>query len=59
MIYRHDVDESKFSNALGLPSIEDQAWKITHLVIDREMEKVKMREAYKNYKEDQNRKILE
>ena len=59
MIYRHDVNESKFNNALEHPSIEDQAWKITHLVIDREMEKVKMRKAYKNYKNEQNHKTIE
>lgn len=58
LIYRHDVDESKFNNALGYPNIDDQAWRITHLVIDREMEKVKMRQAYKNYKEEK-RKTLE
>lgn len=59
MIYRHDVDESKFNNALEYPNIEDQAWRITHLVIDREMEKVKMRKAYKDYREDQRNKSIE
>ncbi len=59
MIYRHDVNESKFNNALELPGVDDQARKITDLVIDRELEKVKMRQAYKNYKDEQNHKILE
>ena len=59
LIYRHDVDEIKFNNALQLPDIDDQAWKITHLVIDREMEKVKMRKAYKEYKEEQKRKSVD
>lgn len=59
LIYRHDVKETKFSNALQLPTIEDQAWKITHLVIDREMEKVKMRRAYKEYKEEQKSKSID
>ncbi len=59
MIYRHDVDEVKFGNALKLPDVDQQAWKITHLVIDREMEKIKMREMYKAYKQEQNRKTLE
>ncbi len=51
LIYRHDVAELKFNNALQLTDIGDQAWKITHLVIDREMEKVKMRKAYKEFKD--------
>ncbi len=59
LIYRHDVEEIKFNNALQLPDINDQAWKITHLVIDREMEKVKMRMAYKEYKDNQNRESIE
>lgn len=59
LIYRHDVSEAKFNNALQLPDISDQAWKITHLVIDREMEKVKMRRAYKDYKDNQNRESIE
>jgi hypothetical protein len=58
MIYRHDVDESKFRNSLILPEMDQQAWRITHLVIDREMEKVKMRQMYKNYKHEQNNKSL-
>lgn len=59
LIYRHDVDESKFNNALSYPNIDDQAWRITHLVIDREMEKVKMRKAYREYKDEQKRKNIE
>ena len=53
LIYRHDVNEAKFNNSLNIPDINEQAWIITHLVIDREMEKVKMRKAYKDYKENQ------
>lgn len=59
LIYRHDVSETKFNTALQLPDIEDQAWKITHLVIEREMEKVKMRKAYREYKEEEKRKGIE
>ncbi|NQU34996.1 MAG: hypothetical protein HQ521_17355 [Bacteroidetes bacterium] len=59
LIYRHDVDESKFNDALSLPDVDEQAWRITHLVLDREMEKVKMRQAYKEHKEKQNRKSIE
>lgn len=59
LIYRHDVGETKFNNALQLPNVEDQAWKITQLVIDREMEKVKMRKAYKEYKEGEKLREIE
>jgi len=59
LIYRHDVSETKFSNALKIPGIDEQAWRITHLVIDRELEKVKMRKAYREYKEQQNQKSIE
>ena len=59
LIYRHDVSETKFNNAFNIPGIDEQAWKITHLVIDREMEKVKMRRAYKEYKEEQKRKTID
>lgn len=54
LIYRHDVDELKFNIALQLPDIDDQAWKITHLVIDREMEKVKIRKAYREYRDNKD-----
>lgn len=59
LIYWHDVKETKFNTALQLPNIDDQAWKITHLVIDREIEKVKMRRAYKEYKDKQNQESIE
>ncbi len=59
LIYRHDVSETKFSNALKMADIKDQAWSIAHLVIDREMEKVKMRKAYRDYKAQQNNKSIE
>ncbi len=59
LIYRHDVSEIKFGNALKLPEIDEQAWRITHLVIDREMEKVKMRKAYKDFKAEQKRKSID
>jgi len=59
LIYRHDVSETKFNNALKIPSIDEQAWRITHLVIDREMEKVKMRKSYREYKAQQENKSIE
>ena len=59
LIYRHDVSETKLSSALKMPGADEQAWRITHLVIDRETEKVKMRKAYKDYKEQQNNISIE
>ncbi len=56
LIYRHDVSEEKFYNALKLPEKEQQAWKITHLVIDRELKKIETRLAYKQSKES-NQKL--
>ncbi len=52
LIYRHDVDESKFNDALQLNNIEERSLAITRLVIEREMEKVKMRQMYREYKEN-------
>lgn len=48
MIYRHDVSENKFNEALQGGTINDQADRIATLVLDREMEKVKTRQAYKS-----------
>ena len=59
MIYRHDVDEIKFNCALELKDIDEKAWGITHLVIDREMEKIKMREKYRRNKEGKDSKSLD
>jgi|TARA_Y100000385_G_scaffold150498_1_gene156056 Ca2+-binding EF-hand superfamily protein len=58
VIYRHDVDEIKFNCALELKNVDERAWSITHLVIDREMEKIKIREKYRSYKEGKNDKSL-
>jgi hypothetical protein len=51
MIYRHDVKEDKFYEALNEDSIEKQAAVIADLVIEREMEKVATRRAYRKYRE--------
>jgi hypothetical protein len=59
LIYRHDVDETKFGQALQLETPEERSKEITRLVIDRELEKVKMRQMYKKYKEDRDSKKLE
>jgi hypothetical protein len=47
MMYRHDVKEHLFQNALMLTDIEEQALFMADLVIDREMKKVESRKAYK------------
>ena len=47
MIYRHDVDEAKFYEALKSGNIEQQAAKLADLVIDRELQKAETRKAYR------------
>lgn len=46
LMYRHDVHESKFNEALGLPNDQERAAAIAHLVIDREILKRNTRAAY-------------
>jgi len=55
MAYRHDIPEAKFNLALQEDNIEKQASKIADLVIDREMQKVESRRAYR--KEKQKKKL--
>lgn len=59
LIYRHDVSEPKFHQALDLPDIDLQADRIADLVIEREMQKIASRKAYRKYKEDRDKKSLE
>ncbi len=49
LIYRHDVAESKFNQALSNSDIEVQAAAIAQLVIEREMQKIASRKAYREY----------
>lgn len=56
MIYRHDVEESKFSDALQEGTVAEQAAQIADLVIDRELQKVASRKAYRKEKEERNKK---
>jgi hypothetical protein len=58
MIYRHDVDETKFNAALQEGSIFDQASSIADLVIDRELQKVETRKAYRKEKQQKQSKEL-
>jgi len=50
LIYRHDVAENKFNQALSNPDMEAQAAAIAQLVIEREMQKITSRKAYREYK---------
>lgn len=59
LIYRHDVDESKFNQALQLSDVEAQAKAIAALVVDREMQKVASRKAYREHKLRNENKISE
>jgi len=58
MIYRHDVSEVKFNQALTSGGIEIQAENIAELVIERELEKVKTRQIYRREKEEKLKKGL-
>lgn len=46
MIYRHDVKEAKFNEALEEPSLKLQANAIARLVVERELQKVETRKKY-------------
>jgi hypothetical protein len=52
MIYRHDVDEARFNDALQGGSVFEQASNIAELVIERELQKVETRKAYRKQKEE-------
>lgn len=58
MVYRHDVSEMKFNMALESGNLATQAENIADLVIDRELEKVKTRQAYRREKEEKMKKNL-
>ena len=52
LMYRHDVNEALFGKALSLPTDEERADVIAHLVIDRELKKMQTRAAYAKSKKD-------
>lgn len=58
MIYRHDVDERKFHTALNTGDIEGQSSRLAELVIEREMQKVETRKAYRKHMEEKESKEL-
>ena len=59
LIYRHDVNEKKFSRIMQNPNVEQQASHIAALIIEREKEKMITRNAYRKYKEDKDKNLLE
>ncbi len=50
MMYQHDVSEKLFDEALALPNDEERAKAIARLVIEREMQKVRTRKMYADFK---------
>ena len=50
LMYQHDVSEKRFNEALALPNDEERAKAIARLVIEREMEKVRTRKLYADFK---------
>ena len=58
LIYRHDVKEEKFQRALRHGGIDEQAAEIADLVIERELQKVETRKAYRKQKEEKEKQEL-
>ena len=54
MMYRHDVPELQFNEALDAATLGEQADKLADLVIEREMLKVETRRAYRKTKDGSN-----
>jgi len=59
LIYRHDVSERQFHEALNSGNIHAQAENLAELVIERELQKVETRKAYKRYREKKKNKELD
>ena len=58
LIYRHDVSEDKFHHALQMGEMEEQAERVAELVIERELQKVETRKAYRKYKQEKEKNEL-
>lgn len=56
LAYRHDIPEALFNLALQEGGVEKQASKIADLVIDRELQKVESRRAYREENQKRNLK---
>lgn len=59
LIYRHDVNENKFRQAMQNMDVDVQASQIADLIIEREKEKIITRKAYQKYKRDRDRNLLQ
>ena len=57
LVYRHDISEQKFHEALTDGEVGLQASRLAELVIEREMQKVETRKAYRKQKEGKNKLI--
>ena len=53
LLYRHDVSEKAIVSALSSGTIDEKAKHIADLIIDREMQKVATRKAYREFKSNQ------
>ena len=58
LVYRHDVSEAKFHQALNNGDVRTQAENIAELVIERELQKVETRKAYRKYTEEKSKKQI-
>ena len=52
LMYRHDVKQHLFQTGLLIEDVDEQALFFADLVIDRELQKVASRAAYKKEKEE-------
>ena len=52
LMYRHDVKQHLFQAGLLIEDVDEQALFLADLVIDRELQKVASRAAYKKEKEE-------
>lgn len=46
LMYRIDVNESKFHQSMSLPSLDEKAHAISHLVLNRELQRIEFRKKY-------------
>jgi molybdopterin-biosynthesis enzyme MoeA-like protein len=56
LAYRHDIPEVRFNEALEESNLDKQAARIADLVIDRELQKVESRRAYREEKQKRSLK---
>ena len=57
LVYRHDVKEVKFNEALQKESLTEQAESIADLVIERELQKVETRKMFRQNKAGSRNKL--